>query len=605
MSLSLSTGIPPASAEHTTCAPNVQFLGFSDALNKSKFGGFDVTELSGLTYDDRRGVYYAVADRAGATPTHVFTLDISVGSEAVGPLRVLGATVLNTDPGTPFTGFTFDGEGIALTRGDELLVASESGSAAGEQPEIRRFSLNGSYLGELSVASRFLIGPNNLSFESLALSPNGHRLFTANEGPLAADGRTGDLRSRVRIVRYEDRGAQGFVPAQEYLYLTEPGRTTGDLGVVELIALSEEDLLVLERGFVANQGNTIRAFRVSVRNAADVSNIPSLSAGEPVPLTKSLLFDLVNCPASGAKTPGTQPNPLLDNFEAMTLGPQLPGGRRALLLMSDDNAGDTQVTRVVALAIPTATATVDLLFLNHPGIGLPEQDVFIDRFGAPATLGVRVEASDAHQGYNLSREAFASAAPLEHDPFKLGSNPTGPYLKGRSLGFTLGQWLDGSAIGTYTLDGNLAEVTVNARRLVPNSAYTVWCSQVSFPPNFKIVDEPCGAPDGSQHIFRTDAQGNGSLTVKAKPLPPTTATATGVIALAYHSDGKTYGAYPGDFGLNSHVQLAAFLPPPATTPTALPRTGEPDLGTAVAAMALSGALAIMAGVWFRRRAVAR
>jgi hypothetical protein len=30
--------------------------------------------------------------------------------------------------------------------------------------------------------------------------------------------------------------------------------------------------------------------------------------------------------------------------------------------------------------------------------------------------------------------------------------------------------------------------------------------------------------------------------------------------MAYHSDGQTYGAYPGDFGKNSHVQLAAMIP---------------------------------------------
>ena len=57
-----------------------------------------------------------------------------------------------------------------------------------------------------------------------------------------------------------------------------------------------------------------------------------------------------NC-AGGATTPGTQPNPLLDNYEGLTLGPRLPGGRRTLLLQSDDNFSAGQVTRVVALGV--------------------------------------------------------------------------------------------------------------------------------------------------------------------------------------------------------------------------------------------------------------
>jgi hypothetical protein len=205
-----------------------------------------------------------------------------------------------------------------------------------------------------------LIGTNNLSFESLALSPNGHSLFTANERPLPAvgpsptDGQAADLRNRTRILRYK-RGPGGFVPHKQYFYLTEPNRPAApnDVGVVEIIALSEEDLLVLERGFKLGEGNTVSVFRVSVEDAADVSDEPTLAAAGLVPVAKTLVFDLVNCPPRGATIPpgATQPNALLDNFEAMTLGPKLPGGRRTLLLLSDDNAGANQTTRFIALAV--------------------------------------------------------------------------------------------------------------------------------------------------------------------------------------------------------------------------------------------------------------
>jgi hypothetical protein len=115
-----------------------------------------------------------------------------------------------------------------------------------------------------------------------------------------------------------------------------------------MLLVSEDELLVLERGFVPRQGNIIRVFRVSLSTAQEVSQESSLQAEHLTPMEKTLVFDLSNCPASGAKNAAPQANPLLDNFESIALGPVLPEGR-TLLLLSDDNFNPTQVTRVVAL----------------------------------------------------------------------------------------------------------------------------------------------------------------------------------------------------------------------------------------------------------------
>ena len=39
------------------------------------------------------------------------------------------------------------------------------------------------------------------------------------------------------------------------------------------------------------------------------------------------------------------------------LGPDLPGGRRAFIILSDDNSGANQTARVIALAIDTKALT--------------------------------------------------------------------------------------------------------------------------------------------------------------------------------------------------------------------------------------------------------
>jgi hypothetical protein len=33
-----------------------------------------------------------------------------------------------------------------------------------------------------------------------------------------------------------------------------------------------------------------------------------------------------------------------------------------------------------------------------------------------------------------------------------------------------------------------------------------------------------------------------------------------MLAIAWHSDGRTWGGVPGDFGLNAHVPLFVLLP---------------------------------------------
>lgn len=175
---------------------------------------------------------------------------------------------------------------------------------------------------------------------------------------------------------------------------------------------------------------------------------------------------------------------------------------------------------------------------------------------------IRVEGDQGRDPLNLAKTVYAAATPIEHDPFKLGENPLGPFPKGKSLGFTLGQWLAATGIGIYSVDGDNAQIELSFKNIVPNGVYTMWCSRINLPPSFNIVDEPCGASDGSESSFTADASGNGAFFVKLKALEQSTNETISVIALAYHSDGKTYGASPGDFGLSTHVQLAYMFPVP-------------------------------------------
>ena len=175
-----------------------------------------------------------------------------------------------------------------------------------------------------------------------------------------------------------------------------------------------------------------------------------------------------------------------------------------------------------------------------------------------STKVIRVEGPQAENSSNMT--VYASSEAVPHDPFKVGKNPIGPYPKGKSLGFTLQQWLEASGIGVYSVDGDNAQMELSFQKLVPDGVYTVWCSRLKMPPQPMIDDYPCGAANGTENEFKADSQGNGAFKLNLMTLAVTTNETAEVLAIAYHSDGQTHGASPGEFGLNSHVQLFYLMP---------------------------------------------
>lgn len=213
---------------------------------------------------------------------------------------------------------------------------------------------------------------------------------------------------------------------------------------------------------------------------------------------------------------------------------------------------------VSLLAVAGASAQSELApasklqFKTFVQLGAPEQDAFIEREGGPADQVWRLDPADIRGAAVLSRRVYATTRAVTHDPQKINPNPLGPFPKGAALGVTLQQWLMAKGHGTYSLRGDRAVVTASLRGLIPNGLYTLWCVPAPMRPPGPLA---CGALDGSENTFRADRTGAAEVTITTRPLP-----VGAVIAPAYHSDGKTYGAKPGDFGMNTHVQLVVFLP---------------------------------------------
>jgi hypothetical protein len=290
--------------------------------------------------------YYALVDGQGKTPARIFELALRVTAEGVAPLpgRTAAEVARSAVRLEGFDGETLDGEGLALTPEKTFLVASEV------EPSIREFSRQGKLLRTLPVPDLFRAGQTgrgirgNLGFESLALSPAGTTLWTANERALrqdlADDSKT--VGCPVRLLRYTRYG-EGFVPGAQYVYrvggIARPGPGFAIVGLSDLLLFPDGSLLAVEREFTTARGMRIRLYRVSTAGATDVSGLDALSGATYHPVTKTLLYDFAK---SGF-------NP--DNFEGITWGPGLPDGDRTVVLVADDNFEPLQQTQVVALRV--------------------------------------------------------------------------------------------------------------------------------------------------------------------------------------------------------------------------------------------------------------
>ncbi|NUN63967.1 phytase [Pseudanabaena biceps] len=345
--------------------------------------------LSGVTYDAANDRYYAISDdRSSLAPARFYTFTIDKTTNAV---TFTNVTPIKDAGGNFFALNSLDPEGIALTKNGTVFISSEgeANPAAGRvtAPFIKEFNLTtGQEVRSLSVPTKFVPVVqdtnnngvidaadtqtsgvrNNLAFESLTISPDQKTLFTATENALLQDGVAADttVGTRSRIVQFNLTTGQA---EKEYLYITDkvalptnPANQFATNGLVDLLAIDNRGtFLALERSFstgavgtIANTGNTIKIYEISLQGATDISANTSLTSltteqlAAIAPVQKRLLLNLDDL----ALPTGT------DNIEGITFGPKLADGRQSIVLVSDNNFSPTQFTQILTLSadvVPT------------------------------------------------------------------------------------------------------------------------------------------------------------------------------------------------------------------------------------------------------------
>lgn len=286
-------------------------------------------ELSGIVWDPSEGVLWAVQDESPNL--------VALAPDAGLHTWRFGKALSIAYPAE------LDLEGVVLTAAG-FIVASETG------PHLVEVDRSGRFLRELPLPERFRDARHNKSLESLTLSPSGRYLFTTTEVALPCDGELATLAAgtRVRIVRMDRRTGQ----IDEYAYATDPAPYDhGDWGVSDLAAISDDELLVLERGWAERRGNTARVHYVTIDDhTTTCGGVDALSSTTPS-LTKRLYVDLARLVARGLPAPKQpQDSAIMDNYEGLAIGPRLPDGRASLIVVSDDNGHSDQVARLLVLA---------------------------------------------------------------------------------------------------------------------------------------------------------------------------------------------------------------------------------------------------------------
>jgi hypothetical protein len=344
---------------------------------RNQAGGFG----SAIAYTGYHDLYVATPDRGPADGTtsyldRLYTINVAVKRERTGSYSVkpaiTGTRLMRAGQRAYFTGsaaafdatnssgsLRLDPEGLrASSCGDTIFVSDEYG------PFLYEFSLeSGKHLRSIPLPNKYLIDfPSadpaaelarnasgrqaNRGMEGLAISPDGNRLYGIMQSPLLQDGGLDGAAKRVGTnVRIVEVGlASGAI--REFLYqLDDKG-----YGVSEILAVNEQELLVLERDGKAGASAVFkRIFLISTAGATDLRGIASLpQAGAPVgmtPVAKSLFLDLLD-PAYGLAGP-TFP----EKVEGMAFGPDLDDGRRLLLITNDNDFVATQPSNFYAFAI--------------------------------------------------------------------------------------------------------------------------------------------------------------------------------------------------------------------------------------------------------------
>lgn len=362
--------------------PAVQFIGKTtvpgDAIDKSGLtgsdGGIPQNLLgsfgSGIDYTGKDNLYIAVNDRGPNDGDSQYTdrfqqikitIDAeknAVTAECVGTIllineqsQLLTGSFSAFDSANSDQGLRYDPEAVRVLKNGNLVISDEYG------PFIHLFSPQGKRIKSIPVPDAFKIArPSadkkeeikknkkgrmaNKGFEGLALSPDQSKVYAVLQAPLIQDG--GKSGNYVRILE-----ADLNTGATRQFAIQRPGQ---DAEYNEILTIDDHRFLLIERdGEAGSDAKRKSIVSIDIANASDVTAVESLQITNlPAgfrPVTTKILIHLLD-PAYGLRG-----DSFPEKVEGLTFGPNLPDGRRTLLITSDNDLKPTAPTHIWVFAV--------------------------------------------------------------------------------------------------------------------------------------------------------------------------------------------------------------------------------------------------------------
>ena len=355
-------GAVPAAAQSTAEIGSLRFIGSVPLPNDTMVDGTLVGGLSGLDYDPKTDRWYLISDdKSDKNPARFYTAKLAFGQSGLSSVDVEHAVTLLQPDGKPYPSAKAGGEvpdPESIRRDPDtgnLWWTSEGDRKLGLSPFLRIASPDGKAVNEVPTPAMFHmnkeqeIGPrHNLAFEGLSFAPDGASVWLAMESALYQDGPIATT-SAGAIARLTHLDRDGKVLAQ-YAYPVDPIQAVpagknADNGVSAFLALDDHRGLTLERSGVEGADGVwkmyIRIYEIDTTGATDISAVPALAGASYRPVAKRLVIDLAKTPDLGH----------IDNIEGISWGPTLADGKRSLVLVSDNNFNDAQITQFLAFEV--------------------------------------------------------------------------------------------------------------------------------------------------------------------------------------------------------------------------------------------------------------
>ncbi len=364
----------PESCSDSVADPNAS----SDQVFPANiFGGISAVDWSGEGND-----YWFLADRGpldGAVdwPCRLHKVRLNFAFNDTDPVaskltaEIIETVFLEDFHGRRFTGLAsaytpsadhpvrLDPEGLRVSPKGTFYISDEYG------PRLMEFSRAGRLIRELTMPAHYQCAcpgtswrdenPNNdtgrqsnRGMEGLAISGDGRQLFGMMQSPLLQDCQRINKTAEPmgRNCRLPVFSANGDLEA-EYVYQLDNER----LKLNEIVQCGPDQLLTIERdGLPGSLAQCKNLMLISLREATNVAGraeaLTDESAKKIKTVKKQVLLNLLDPKwhLAGDQMP--------EKIESLAFGPDLPDGRRLLIVVSDNDFEVDHPTHVYAFAIP-------------------------------------------------------------------------------------------------------------------------------------------------------------------------------------------------------------------------------------------------------------